>query len=255
MTITGLSSGNDKPYDSTTEAEPQGTPALNGKVSGDVVTFATDYPKYHFASKAIGNNKAIMVTANLAGTDAGNYEVQSPTGLTQTVEVGVTFNAGTKTVTGLKSKYASTTKIGIPASIGGVDVDNIKGFAYNTKLKQVIIDDGAKKILRIAFSNCRYLTSLRLPNSLTTIEFGAFSSCVALTYVIIPDSVTYIGIGSFYKCTKLVVKVITSNQNKITLGAYAFGDSRWVKQIQVPSASLRPFKWRWSKYASIMVGY
>ena len=119
LTITGLSSGNDKPYDSTTEAEPQGTPALNGKVSGDVVTFASGYPKYNFADKDIGNNKTITVTTNLAGTDAGNYEVQTLTGLTQTVELAVTFDAAKKTVTGLVIKYIGARKIAVPATING----------------------------------------------------------------------------------------------------------------------------------------
>ena len=231
-----------------------------------MVSFSDGYPKYTFADNDFSTtptSESINVEAKLKGTDAGNYQIQAVTGLTQTVEVAVVFSTSTKTVTDLKSKYVSATKIGIPTRIDGVAVEKIgvNAFLSNAKLKKVIIDEGIKRIQSLAFSHCKKLTSITIPNSVSSIESYAFYNCMVLTSVTIPSSVTSIGYKTFAGCTKLVVKVTTSNQNKITLGADVFGSqsdkSDWVKQIQVPTASLSAFqgKARWSTYASIMVGY
>ena len=100
LTITGLSNGNPKAYDGTTNATPQGTATLSGKVSGDDVAFADGYPQYSFANKNVGTNKAITVTVRLKGTDAADYQVQALTGLTQTV------TKKTLTITGLSNGVA-----------------------------------------------------------------------------------------------------------------------------------------------------
>ena len=44
-----------------------------------------------------------------------------------------------------------------------------------------------------AFSECSGLTSVTIPDSVTSIGDGAFSGCSGLTSVTIPDSVTSIG--------------------------------------------------------------
>jgi len=51
-----------------------------------------------------------------------------------------------------------------------------------------------------------------VPNSVTAIEIGAFSGCTALTSLAIPDSVTSgIGFITFYHCTSLVNFTVDSN--------------------------------------------
>lgn len=47
------------------------------------------------------------------------------------------------------------------------------------------------------------ITSVTIPNSVTSIGEGAFKNCVNLTSVAIPNSVTYIGKGAFEGCEKL----------------------------------------------------
>lgn len=53
-----------------------------------------------------------------------------------------------------------------------------------------------------AFS-CLSLTSIEIPNSVTSIGNMAFWNCRGLTSVTIPNSVTSIGDNAFYKCTGL----------------------------------------------------
>ena len=54
-----------------------------------------------------------------------------------------------------------------------------------------------------AFSSCSNLTSVSIPESVTTIGNGAFSNCINLTSISIPQSVTYIGARTFSGCTSL----------------------------------------------------
>ncbi len=48
-----------------------------------------------------------------------------------------------------------------------------------------------------AFSECSGLTSITIPDSVTSIGYSAFSGCKGLTNITIPDSVTSIGLGAF----------------------------------------------------------
>ena len=57
-----------------------------------------------------------------------------------------------------------------------------------------------KDIEETAFSNCSGLTSVTIPNSVTSIKGSTFEDCSSLTSVTIPNSVTSIGEAAFYGC-------------------------------------------------------
>jgi serine/threonine protein kinase len=71
--------------------------------------------------------------------------------------------------------------------------------AANPKLNYKI-RDGVKVICDKAFSDCRGLASVNIPNSVTSIGKIAFANCHGLTSVNIPNSVTSIGKGAFFSC-------------------------------------------------------
>ncbi len=54
-----------------------------------------------------------------------------------------------------------------------------------------------------AFKNCCKLTSITIPDSVTSIGWGAFEDCSSLTSVTIPNSVTSIGWNAFSGCSGL----------------------------------------------------
>ena len=53
---------------------------------------------------------------------------------------------------------------------------------------------------------CKGLTSVVIPNSVTSIGDSAFSGCSGLTSVVIPKSVTSIGEAAFSDVTKIIVE-------------------------------------------------
>ena len=75
------------------------------------------------------------------------------------------------------------------------------------------IRKGTKVICDEAFRwskliGCRSLTSLVIPDSVTSIGDSAFWDCCSLSSVVIPDSVTSIGDKAFYRCSSLSSVVI-----------------------------------------------
>jgi len=71
-----------------------------------------------------------------------------------------------------------------------------------------------------AFYSCTFLTSVVIPDSVTTIGAKAFKSCTSLTSVTIPDSVITIGDDAFYYCSSLTS--VTIGNSVITIGGDAF---------------------------------
>ena len=80
----------------------------------------------------------------------------------------------------------------------------------------VIPDDGSvENIGSYAFSNCKNLVSIAIPNSVTTIEEGTFSGCDNLKSVTLPNSVTEIGEWAFAGCTGLPSVVLPDSMTWI----------------------------------------
>ena len=82
-----------------------------------------------------------------------------------------------------------------------------------------------------AFHQCADLTSVTLPNSLTTIGSDAFGGCSGLTSVTLPNSLTTIGSGAFRGCSGLTS--VTIPNSVTTIGPGAFGDCSALAKFEV----------------------
>ena len=65
-------------------------------------------------------------------------------------------------------------------------------------LASIDLPEGLVSIGQYAFYGCTGLTSLTLPNTVTSIAYRAFEGCTGLTSMYIPDSVTSLGNALFY---------------------------------------------------------
>lgn len=76
-------------------------------------------------------------------------------------------------------------------------------FSWCKELTSVVIPDGVVSIGESTFYGCDALKSVKIPESVTRIGAGALGECVSLTEIDIPDSVTSIEEGAFSGCTGL----------------------------------------------------
>ena len=84
----------------------------------------------------------------------------------------------------------------------------IMGYAYAVEDAELAIPDTlwGDPVVQIgvrAFMENGYLTSVVIPNTVTSIEYEAFAYCENLTSVTLPESVTYIDDSAFDQCPKL----------------------------------------------------
>ncbi len=91
-----------------------------------------------------------------------------------------------------------------------------------------------KKIDGSAFSHCYSLTSIEIPNSVTSIGNSAFFYCESLSSIKIPDSVTSIGRETFQYCHSLTN--ITIPNSVTSIGDYAFLDCKSLANIEIPNS-------------------
>lgn len=77
-----------------------------------------------------------------------------------------------------------------------------------------------KSIDDCAFYGCGFLTTITIPNSVTSIGIGAFTYCTGLTTITIPDSVTTISVETFLNCDGLTEVIIPNSVTNIDENAF-----------------------------------
>ncbi len=114
----------------------------------------------------------------------------------------------------------------------------VNGFENCIRLTSITIPDGVTSIEALAFSNCSSLTNINIPNSVTSIGDGAFENCSSLKYNIY-DSARYLG-----NSENQYVVLIDSTSDSITscvihpntkfIHTAAFSDCGSLSSITIP---------------------
>ena len=119
------------------------------------------------------------------------------------------------------------------ANIEGREI-GYSAFYGCTRLTSITIPNSVTSIGENAFNGCTGLTSITIPNSVTSIRYSTFDGCTRLTSVIIPNSVTEIGGFAFHGCTGLTSIAIPNSVTSI--GSYAFASCTGLTSITIPNS-------------------
>ena len=150
------------------------------------------------------------------GSDVKNYNTY-PNGLIFTLSDNETSYA----VAGIGS--CTDSNISIPAEYNGLPVSSINDSA---------------------FSNCKFLTNVTIPDTVTSIGGYAFSWCTSLTSITIPNSVTNIGFNAFGDCDSLESITLpfvgaTKDGTENTHFGFIFGSNEYDYNISYVPESLK----------------
>jgi predicted DNA-binding protein YlxM (UPF0122 family) len=116
----------------------------------------------------------------------------------------------------------SDTEVVIPSTIEGrpVTVIGERAFDSHKNLTTVTLPDTVTTIDSLAFAGCIKLSKINIPSGVTTIGQAAFSRCENLTAITIPSGVKTIGDTAFMDCTKLTSITIPGSVMSIGLQAF-----------------------------------
>ena len=107
-------------------------------------------------------------------------------------------------------------------------------FYNNSALTSIDLPDGLTTIGEDAFYKCSSLTSIDFPDSLTTIGKTAFYGCTSLTSIDLPEGLTTIGEHAFSGCSSL--DSINLPDGLTTIGNYAFSGCSSLDSIDIPNS-------------------
>ena len=168
----------------------------------------------------------LSLKAEAATTEDGLFEYAVDRRWTGSeYEYGVRITRCDKNVSG---------KVVIPEAIEGYEVKWISSYAFSSckNITEITIPDSVTEIGNSAFSGCTSLAEIVIPDSVTSICGSAFSGCTSLAEITIPDSVTSIGGSAFEGCASLAEIVIPDSVTEI--GSSAFSGCTSLSKVDLP---------------------
>ena len=107
----------------------------------------------------------------------------------------------------------------------------LKGFST---LTSITIPESVTSIGDYAFQNCNRLTTVNIPDNVSKIGISAFQGCSSLLSINIPEGVTSIQNNAFYECRSLAS--ITIPESVTSIGSRAFYSCKNLTSITIPES-------------------
>ena len=185
---------------------------------------ATISTRSRFAKAAmllVSTAAVLLVAAPKAGAwseTVGDFKIEKPYSSYGSSEVTVKEYTGSDTNIILPTKVTyNDTEYDITA-VGSNVLKKLAG-AENTDIT-VTIPDGYTTIANEAFKNCYGLKSIKIPNSVTRVNYNAFEGCKDLTTVTFADGEKSLTLGNqvFYNCAALNNLALPARAGEIGAG-------------------------------------
>lgn len=178
-----------------------------------------------------------LTSVNYAG-DWSNLTIQSGNPAVQDAAnaplFDFAFTPDNTAVIVIRYRYKGTAAdVTIPSRYKGIPVTAIDHAAFfNSAVTSVTIPDSVTSIDDNAFGFCSQLTNISIPNSVTSIGFSAFAHCTSLKSITLPSSLNSISEALFSGCSQLTTIHIPDSVPSIQ--SYAFYNCGNLETIRIP---------------------
>ena len=160
----------------------------------EIPNSVTDIQEYAF--RDCKNLTSVILSSNLKSIKTGVFAICP-------VLSSVTIPEGVTVIHGGAFCGCNLTEIILPNSLEGIgNAANSDWGAFdgNTNLTSIVIPQKVTSIGSFAFEDCTSLSQVTLQEGLTTIEKCAFMKCNNLQEITLPESLTTIGSNAFSRC-------------------------------------------------------
>ena len=153
---------------------------------------------------------------------------------------------------GMANFRGCTALASIEVAEGNDYFTSVDGVLYNKSMDKLIccpsqrkgvyeVPSTVKRIDDYAFFMCRYLSSIKLPLSLTEIGLSAFANCSNLSVLTLPNAVRRIDKSAFITCTSLE-RIVSYNTVPPILTSTVFSSRSYSLPLEVPSSAIASYK-------------